>query len=106
MPAGQMPDPRGLPTAEAASYVGLSVPIFKKIAAQYRIRPLFTGRRQKVYERRQLDDLLDRLSGRVDHHTFRRMTDREAEAEALRRLDERAHALRHVWTAPYLQGFV
>ena len=85
--------PRGLPTKQAAAYIGTSEPVFRKVAADHGLRPLFPGRREKVYDRLQLDALLDRLGGRVNDDSS--MADREAEAEALRRLDERSHALRH-----------
>ena len=54
--------------------------------------PLFSGRREKIYDRLILDALLDRLSGRANAAP---RNDGEAEAEALRRVDERANAIRN-----------
>ena len=82
----------------AADYISTSVPVFHKIAAEYGIRPLFPNRRENIYDRHQLDDLLDRLSGRTEHHGSPGKTHEEAVAEALRKLDARDNAIRNCKT--------
>ena len=87
-------NPRGLTTLQAATYVGFpSVEAFSAFAKEHQLLPMHRGR-ALIWDQRAIDHLLDRLAGLPDS-AANSDGDREAEAEALQRLDAHQNAIRN-----------
>ena len=64
-PARTPLEPRGLTCAEAAAYLGIGATLFKRLVFQGKLPPPLKLEGRRVWDRRALDDAVDRLQGRT-----------------------------------------
>jgi hypothetical protein len=71
LPKHRLPDwPRLMPEEMAAAYLGVSLSQFRREQARgLWPKPKRRGARLNTYDRRELDDAVDRLEGGVNHPT-------------------------------------
>ena len=57
-------EPRCLDTKQAAAYMGISIRTFRRLEAEGDLpRPLLISKRKKLWDKRELDAMIDEMKG-------------------------------------------